>query len=282
MSQSCNLSYAAHTISDRETPMFDLLTRLHTFSDISIVVLVVGSVVAVAMVAPHIGSRLFRLPPDTARSDAALDAFKAVMAMMGVVLAFALVQANSNLKTVEGLVAKEAATISAVDRVLLRSGDPHLASLRPTLEAYATSIVDEEWPLLAGGERDQATDDLYNSLSRQARATSPVDARQQAMFAELLKQLDDMADFREQRIEEADAELATFFWTVPIGLMTLGYCLALLAAPTLGSTVSVGATAAAAALLLAFVLILDRPFEGETRVQPKEIVKAIQLNARRT
>ena len=259
-----------------------ILHFLHQLPDLAILGLVVLVVAGAAMAAPHLGHRVFRLKADDVRSEAALDAFKAIMGMTGVVLAFALVEANTNLHSIESLVAKEGAAISSTDRALLRSGNPQLVKLRPALAAYGTAIVQDEWPLLADAERSEEVDDAYNDLSRQARAVDPVDARQQAMFAELLKGLDDMADYREQRLAESEADLPGFFWVTTSGLLVVGFILAWLSAATLGDTVSVGATAAAVALILAFVIIVDQPFDGDTSVKPKEIVKALQLNSRRS
>lgn len=261
--------------------MEDLLHYLHRLPDFAILCIVVACVTGAMMAAPHIGRRLFGIGLDEKRGDTAFDAFKAVLAMTGVVLAFALVEANANLNSIRGLVAKEAAAIAATDRALLRSGNPQLAALRPALATYGGSIVEREWPLLAGGDRDEQTDDAYNGLSRQARAVNPADARQQAMFSELLKSLDDMADLREQRLGESGSDLPSFFWVTSLGLLAIAFGLALLCPATVGGAVSVGAPATAVALLMAFVIIVDQPFEGDTSVKPKEIIKALELNSHR-
>lgn len=258
------------------------LSHLHRLPDLVSLVVIVVSVSGLAMAAPHIGHRLLRIPRNEARATAAMDAFKAVMAMTGVVLAFALVEANGNLHALEALVAKEGAAIASVDRALLRSGNPQLVALRPDLDAYGRSIVEDEWPLLAEQDRSDVTDDAYNVLSRDARAANPADARQQAMFVELLKGLDDLSDLREQRIAESDADLPSFFWVTAVGLLAVAFVLGLLAADDLASSVSLGAAAAAVALIFAFVAIVDQPFEGDTSVKPKEIQRALTLNARRT
>lgn len=261
--------------------MSSFLSELHRLPDLAILGLVVLVVAGLAMSAPFIGRRLLKLSVHASRSEAALDAYKAVMTMTGVVLAFALVEANGNLHAIEGLVAKEGAALSAADRALLRSGNPQLIALRPALAAYGKSIVEEEWPLLAEVERSDATDDAYDALSRQARSVNPADARQQTMFAELLKALDDLADLREQRIAESEADLPPFFWVTAGGLLLVAFVLGLLTADTLATAVALAAAAAAVALVLAFVAIVDQPFEGDTSVKPKEIVKALTLNARR-
>ena len=262
--------------------MQDLLSQLHRLPDLAILWVAVGAIAGLAMAAPHLGRHVLRISHDATRDTAAMDAFKAVMAMTGVVLAFALVEANNNLHAIEGIVAKEGAALAATDRALLRSGNPQLIALRPKLAAYGTSIVEDEWPILVEDDRSDATDQAYNALSREARAANPSDARQQAMFAELLKCLDDLSDLREQRLAESESNLPSFFWVAAAGLLLVAFILALLTTATLANTVSLGATAAAVALILSFVAIVDQPFEGETSVKPKEIVKALLLNGRRS
>ena len=65
------------------------------------------------------------------------------------------------------------------------------------------------------------------------------------------------------------------------GLLILGLVLAGLTASSLSRTVGVGAPAAGVALLLAFVIIVDLPFEGETSIGPAAIKKTLMIDAHR-
>ena len=257
-----------------------LLHALHQLSNLAILAFVVVTVTGIAMLAPHIGRHVFRLPASDARDEAAFDAFKAVLSMTGVVLAFSLVQANSNLHGIEATVGREAAAINATDRVLLRMGRPDVVALRPLLAGYGKAVVDE-WPLLSNNDRSDDADAVYGQLSRAVRALAPDDARQQTQFAELLKDVDDLADIREEIILDSDIGLPGFFWITTGGLLLLALGLAILTKNSLGRTVGVGATAAAVALLLAFVIIVDLPFEGETSVSAAPIMKALELDSHR-
>ena len=146
--------------------------------DLAVTVVVVT---ALAMAAPHVGRHALRLPENKDRGDAAFDAYKAIMSMVGVVLAFSLVQANGVLHEVGSLVGKEAAALEATDRVLLRIGKPEWVALRPGLAIYAQTLIEKEWPLLSTGQRSDAADNAYTAVSKAARGIPPDDARQQAM-----------------------------------------------------------------------------------------------------
>jgi hypothetical protein len=258
--------------------IFHLLNQLPDLGVLAVTLIVITGV---AMLAPHIGRHLLRFPKNDARDDAAFDAYKSLMGMIGVVLAFSLVQATNNLRQVEDTVVKEASAIATVDRILLRSGKPELIAMRPLLAKFGQSLVDDEWPLLARGERSDAASQAYTNLSKAARATNPEDARQQVVYAELLKALDDVFDLREEILADSEIGLPEFFWITALGLLILGLVLAGLTASNLGRTVGVGAPAAGVALLLAFVIIVDLPFEGESSVGPGPIKKTLAINARR-
>jgi hypothetical protein len=264
--------------------MHRVLHWLHELSDPEILALVFTTMTFGMMAAPQLGRRVLRLPQKKERDEAVFSAFNAVVSMLGVVLAFSLVQANATLRALEGKVVKEAAAFEALDRALLRIGKPGSAGLRTSLAAYGQSIVTDEWPKLGVGERSPKTDDLFNALSKGIHALSQDGTGQQAIYGELIKTLDDLADLREELISDADPDtsgLPVFFWTTILGLIAVAFCLATLTVPTLGRTVAVGAAGAAIALLLAFVIIVDVPFEGDTSVSPRPLQKALILNAKR-
>lgn len=258
-----------------------ILHWLHQLPDLATLAITVLVVTGLTMSAPFLRCKLGVADEDK-RSTAALDGFKAVMGMVGIVLAFSLVQANGALHSVETIVDKEAAAISATDRVLLRIGKPQFAQLRPQLVAYARTVIDDEWPGLNAGKRSARADAAFTIVSSGVRALAPDDSRQQTMYNELIRNLDDISDYREQILAATDDGLPSFFWITISGLLILGLALASLVDADLPKAVSVGASATAVALLLGFLIIVDLPFEGETSVHPTSIEKALVIMARRS
>jgi hypothetical protein len=264
--------------------MHEVLHWLHKLSDPAILALVLTTMTLAMMAAPRLGQTLLRLSDRKERDEAVFSAFSAVVSMLGVVLALSLVQANNTLREFQGKVTKEAAAFEVLDRALLRFGKPGFAELRPRLAAFGQSIVANEWSRLAGGERSAVTDELFNALSKGIHDLSPDDARQQTVYAQLVKTLDELADLREELLAGADPEtsgLPAFFWFTILGLIAVAFCLATFTTPSLGRTVAVGASASAIALLLAFVIIVDVPFEGDTSVSSRPLQKALLVNAER-
>lgn len=264
--------------------MIAFLSYVHSFSDIAILFSVLIVTVVAACLAPFIGNLLIRLRPSEDRYAAALDGFKAIASILGVLVAFSLVQANSNVRLAEEQVAKEAALAQSLDRALLRSGREDFAAIRPLLDAYLHSRIEEEWPMLSHGDRSDATDEVFSRLSKAVRALSPADARQTTMYGEIIKSLDDMADMRELTIEESDPtafSLGAFYWIAISAFCGIGFFLALFARPSLASVATLGAATSAVALMLAMLIIVDQPFQGETSVSPSPLEKAQLLDSRR-
>jgi hypothetical protein len=188
---------------------------------------------------------------------------------------------NNNLRNAEALIGREASSFALVDRTLLRFGSDVALSARPLLAEYGKSRINDEWPALSRGLRNAITDMRYTALSRVIRVIEPADRRQQAMYSELLKGVDDLAEVRELVLQDAETALPEFFWYVTDGFLVLAFMLSLTCVPTLNRAVGLGASAAAVALLLAFVIITDHPYRGETSVKTAPIQRILVLNDRR-
>src|SRR6516165_2002857 len=99
--------------------MHQVLHWLHKLSDPEILTLVLITMTLAMMAAPRFGQTLLQLPERKERDEAVVSAFSAVVSMLGVVLAFSLVQANNTLREFQGKVTKEAAAFEVLDRALL-------------------------------------------------------------------------------------------------------------------------------------------------------------------
>ena len=100
------------------------------------------------------------------------------------VIAFTLVEAEANFRKVDTLVSTEASNINRLDRLLVRYGHETADQVRPHLLAYARSIVSDEWPLLAGGDGSDKTQEAFSRVSRGILALEPSQGRQVTIYAE--------------------------------------------------------------------------------------------------
>jgi hypothetical protein len=257
-----------------------MLDKIHQLPDLAILFIIVILSAGCAFASPFVGCAA-GLKANKDRDGAVFDAFKTIMAMAGVVLAFSLVQADGNLRSVQSVVGSEANAMMLVDRCLLRFGDPAVAQYRPLLDAFGRSQLRDEWPTLAAKGRSSMTDARYTALSRALRHIEPQSRREEIIYTEMIKALDDMFDDRESLIQNANTQLPDFFWTVSCSFVLLGLLLGGLTEASFGRATALSGTAAGVGLLLAFVVIVDQPFLGQTSVKPAPIEKAVLLDSRR-
>ena len=141
-------------------------------------------------------------------SDAASSAFSVVTGFTGLVLAFSLVQAQGNLRTLETQVSAEAHDLAQLDRLLVRYGDQNVAAIRAPLHEYANSILTDEWPQLRKGRSSEQTAALFRPVSRGILAIEPPAGRQTLIYAEILKKVDELA--ADAKTEQARPPISDF------------------------------------------------------------------------
>ncbi len=257
-----------------------MLNLLHVMPDPAILAVVAFCFVGLLLVAP-VAARAAGLRPDAKRAENAFEAYKTITSILGILLAFSLVQVNTNLRNAEAMVGREASAITDLDRTLSRFGTAETTRIRAMLAEYSRTIVTDEWPALAEGGRSLAVDRIYRGMDRDSLAIKPATPQQLSMFTPMLKYLDDLADLRETRIIIAGLALPPVFWDAVLVLAGLMLVLAGLVDREAGGRLTIEMGGIAIALLLALVIIIDGPFKGESSVSPEPIQKAIARNAER-
>jgi hypothetical protein len=255
--------------------------QLYNLGDFGIIALFGGVTIACFVIAPYLGRRLGWTVPNKDRADYIIRAQSTLISFTALILAFSLVQSQSNLRKTEELVAKEASTLNTFDRLLLRFGE-QAASLRPLLWAYTTSVIEDEWPTLRHGQASPATSAKLTPMSRAVFQLDPQPGRQTTIYAEIIKSLDDMADLREQRINAADLRLPTEFWVMALLLGLILVVLSTVIEAVAYHTISIAAQGFALALLAALVFSSDRPFQGDISISATPITKALATMKART
>jgi len=255
--------------------------HLHELPNIGIMVVVTGTLLLAVILGPIIAQRIFGLPASDKRSAGALDAFKAIAAWAALVIVFSLVQAQGNLRLTEADINKEASAFNNMDRVLLRSGDPTFVNLRPALQAYGRAVIDKEWPMLAHGQRAPEANDAFAVLSRAGYAFQAANAREEAMFGQFVRMLNELSDLRETRLGNSDLSLPSLFWATICMILLLMVVLASLVTPAPERTMQLRGMITALGILLSLVVIVDLPFSGETAASPAPIERMLAYSRAR-
>ncbi|KZE33764.1 DUF4239 domain-containing protein [Chelatococcus daeguensis] len=257
-------------------PFTDVIYR---FSNNILVVIFVSAAVTASVLLPLIGTRLLRQEQATARAGFALDAFKLIGPVIAIFTAFTLLQAINRYREAETLVLREATEIMQLDRALRRLG-PDAAPLRDALAAYGQSVVAQEWPALKKGQESAATQTLFNTLIESIHAVHQRMDIEATTREAIDDAADELLDIRALRLNAATTGLPAIFWHVLGSLIVLLAAEALLFRFDWNLVVPKAGYAAAIALLIALLVILDYPFRGEQSVGAEPITRALTHIAR--
>ena len=164
-----------------------MITWLHSFSNFSLVLslLVVGLLITVII--PVYVRKFFKLEPNEHMGQGAEEAFKIIVSIVLLLIAFSLVQTQGDHQNADALVAKESALIIKLHRALDAYGD-EAKSQQAELVAYAKSIANDEWPALATGKRSAATTTALVKLGQDA--SIKIDAYDSAIYGGLRGKVD--------------------------------------------------------------------------------------------
>lgn len=264
--------------------MISLLSILHRLPEwavyLSLLLPITGCMVAM----PYVGRYVLGVSGDDDRSKGAVEAHKAIVASLAFLLAFTLAQAQSVMRTDEGLVAQEAAALNTMDRSLLRYNSADFLELRKSLHELIRLIYVDEWPALAHAERSRQAEAIVDLLSRRLRTTEAGSPRQQSLLNELIAKLDEFTDKREELIQSADTFIAPFFWYTIWAIVGVLLVLALFVTPNRERILTMAGVTAAVTLVMGLVIIIDAPFAGGSQISSAPIrrvyglVQARQLN----
>jgi hypothetical protein len=251
-----------------------MITFLYSLSDLNAVALF-GTVIALMFAgAPLLRIRVLGQVSE-AHSEIARTTMTTVTGFTGVVLAFSLVQAQANLRSIEKTVATEAVQLNQMDRLLTSYGDPNVAEIRAVVRAYAGSVVTDEWPRLSEHSGSSHTGDLFRVLSQQVLAIRPTSGHENVIYGDLVKILDQLAESREELLDASDLGLPPIFWEVITFLTLLLVTFCAFVEPQ--RAVFLGGLGAGLGVLIGLVVVFDQPFLGKGSLTPDPIVRVLHI-----
>jgi len=134
---------------------------------------------------------------------------------------------------------------------------------------------------MADGGYSRRSAELLSRVQRTVRLTDIETPRQQVLYGDILRTMESLSDTRYARLQMASVSLPSLFYSV-IGLgflIMLPICFMIRGDP--GSVLLQSAIIGSLSLLLTLVMIIDRPFSGESQVSPQAIERAIERNIAR-
>jgi hypothetical protein len=190
------------------------------------------------------------------------------------VLALVLTDVRANMGKADDTVLREASTLSRLDRELELIGGPAATAERERLRDYVSEIVTREWPSLGKAEPTLSSDvtTTMTALIGGIRAIVSANPETAGTLAALLDKLDDL---RQTRLESATRTVPAIFWWL-IGVFLLGAMVLNGRHPIDPASLSlITLHMAAIGLVIAFIVVMDEPFRGESSIHPTPILHAL-------
>lgn len=254
-----------------------MIDWLYTLPDTLTLAISALSLAIAILILPSLVRRLPGLNPSVENSDFVLRLQSTLFTMTSLVLAFTLVEAESNFRKVDALVSTEASQINRLDRLLARYGDDSAGAIRPHLRAYAESIVRDEWPEMLHRRQSEKTRQAFAPIARDVLSIDPGQGRQAIIYAEILRSFDMIAESRDARLNAVSVGLPVAYWHVVLFSVLMLLFVSSTMELTAFRAYVLAAQMSVMGAFIGFVFIMDQPFKGQMAVDAQPIVQAITL-----
>ncbi len=248
--------------------------------------LAIGAVVGMSVALSVFGLILVHLsvphPIRRAHNEVAGFTIAVIGVIYAVLLAFIAVAVWEDFRKADALVQTEANLVGNLYRDTVGLPDPLATGLRHTLFVYAETVVQDEWPALAGGHvEDAAGWQLLDKFHLSMAQFRPADPGVQVVDAEMFSSLNALYDARRGRFHAAEEELPPILWWNLIAGAGLTILFSyLFGVPNFAMhVVMVAMLGASIALVLSLIILLDNPFRGQNHVSAapfERLVKTVE------
>ena len=248
---------------------------IYHLSDDQITIVVIAAVICSNVVAALVARFAFRVRLHPPHVGPFLDAYRMVVTLTALVLAFSLVQAQTNLRETQANLQREAGAVNAIWNALEPLDSSDATELRDRLRVYVHRIIDHEWPLLARGDYDRHADAILSDMLHKARRAAQATPADGQTYSSVIQDLDTLYDTSNARRSSASLRLAPSFWHAIFLLVLVSVLMAAGLPCTPAYMFSTALMSTALAVLIALTIIVDVPFQGESAVRPTELLKAL-------
>jgi hypothetical protein len=201
--------------------------------------------------------------------------------MFAVMLAFVILFSLQGFQRARDGASTEAVAVTELSAVADVFPPPTNDRLRGGLVCYGRAVVGDEWPAMEDGRSSALVESWIDRLHDDFAAAAPLEARQEAAYAQWLDEVAQRRDGRRERLAEATLVLPMPLWSaLAIGaLVTLAYMV--VQADTretkLIQAIPIAFVAAIMTAGLLVVVFLDNPYTGGNgSIRPTEMNRTLE------
>lgn len=228
---------------------------------------------ALVMTGPLVVRRRIAFEKLRINNEVAGFKFATIGVLYAVLLAFVVIIAWERFYDAEKALATEAGSAATIYGLAAGFGEDTATTLRARVSAYLTSILEDEWPLMAFGHESSKTNQALVSLYAALVRIRPGDLHDQNLQQELYRELDKLTEARRARLVMAEGTVPGAIWFVLFfgALLTIGFTFLFATHNVVIQCLMVGALAALVFSALLVIIAIDRPFTGAVVVSQQSI-----------
>jgi uncharacterized membrane protein YraQ (UPF0718 family) len=205
-----------------------------------------------------------------------------IYAVLGVVyavlIALVVIAVWEDFSTARETAEREANELADVFRLAHQVPQPEGRRLQELAHAYAQVVVEDEWALMGQGRTSPRAWDLLDEMSLSISNVEVRTGAQEAVYAEALDRINELADARNARLVEASEGIPAALWGVLVtgAIVVVGFTYLFGLDNTLSHKLMVAALALVISSILFSIGLLEYPFSGGVRVGPEAFELALE------
>ena len=157
--------------------------------------------------------------------------------------------------------------------------EPYRQQVIPLLKAYTESVINDEWQRMEQGEAGERSIESFNKLWTFFTTIDRSLIKNEIAYQETLKHLNDAGERRRMRIFDSSNNIPGIIWVVLLfgSVVTVFYTYFFFAKNITHQFVMTSALTVLNTLILYMILILDNPFSGYIKIDPKPFEYVTEL-----
>lgn len=231
---------------------------------------------ALAMAGPLLIRRRVRLEKLRTNNEVAGFKFAAIGVLYAVLLAFVVIITWERFNDAEKAFAAEAGAAATIFRLSTGLDEATGALIRDQATAYLRSVLEDDWPAMAGGHWSRTTTATLNRLYWTLVHYRPADLHDADLQQDLLREVDKLTEARRERLEMTGGTVPNAIWFVLFlgAVLTISFTFFFGTENVITQSLMTGVLAALIFSALLVIIAIDRPFTGAV-VVPTESIRAV-------
>ena len=196
--------------------------------------------------------------------------YAALYVMFGMMVGFSAYLVLNKYNISQNTVKSEASNVEELYWLAEQLPEPERDEIQELAVSYARVVVDEEWPLMKGGQTSPRAGTLADDLRRSIEDFEPGTTTEQTIYSQELERVHDLDQSREVRLLNVSEGLPPVLWfvLVSLGIDTILFTYFVGMKARWLHLLAVAALTGGIALIIFAIFVLDRPFGGDLRVGP--------------